>query len=109
MKGKFVKIISIILWVIILITILKIKDRFWLGFITGAYIALTIAGLIYEIRRMEKEPKTKVIPTETPDEYIKRHAQKIEEFNRKHPEKVKELQKIIEKAERGETGFKTKT
>ena len=105
MKGKFVKIISILLWVIILITIFKIKDRFWLGFTTGAYIVLTIAGLIYEIRQMEKKPKTKSIPTETLDEHIKRYAQKIEEFNKKHPEKVKELQRIIGKAERGEIEF----
>ena len=54
MKGKIINFLAIISWVAYFILLLKVEDRFWLGFITGIAICLTVIALIKMIYNIEK-------------------------------------------------------
>lgn len=54
MKKKFISFLTIISWIALFILLLLVRDKFWLGFIVGAYICLTIIALVKVIYKMEK-------------------------------------------------------
>ena len=54
MKEKIINFLAITGWVAYFILLLKVEDRFWLGFMTGAVICLTVVALIKAIHDTEK-------------------------------------------------------
>ena len=55
MKGKILTFLGIAAWIAFFILILKVKDRFCLGLIFGAYIGATVVAVIFAIKEIEKK------------------------------------------------------
>lgn len=57
MKDKLTTFFSIVAWGCFFFILLKIEDRFWLGFLFGISITLTIIVTIKTIKDIEKNKK----------------------------------------------------